>query len=265
MKVIFLSLSLMTLLSCCKSKTGESLPSQNNMRKSKDDISAIAENGVSPSVESTQGVSIPSPEEKIPPTQDDINLFIIQRGEHYWLLTRKFEKADYWGEALLYELIAANKFKIVEASYDIASRLSDMFSKPDVGKHSKDIVLHFANKNKKGGNTYVISQIEHFKKMEGKGEPLFGANGQGKTPIKKLKLEVLNGNRNSYDILKKKLYEKNEEERLLIYAYLMADRYNYSPARKDVVSIIENAFKKYGIGEIDSDTQYFINKATEKD
>lgn len=226
----------------------------------------LAEDGASSSseesVDSTMAV-FPNPQERIPPTQDDINLFFIRRGENYWMLDRKFEKADYYGEVLFYALIAANKFNIVEANYDIASLLSDIFTKPDFGKHSKDIVLHLLNKAEK--TPFRMEQIEHFKKMEGKRAPLFQADGNGKTPVGKLKIEVLNGNRNSYDKLKKILYEKSEEERLLVYAYLMADRYNYDPARKDIVNVIEKAFWKYALGEIDAETQYFINKATEKD
>lgn len=260
-----ISLSLITLLSCCKSKTEEPLPLQENTGRSKNEI-MLAEDGVSPSseesVDSTMAV-FPNPQERIPPTQDDINLFFIQRGENYWMLDRKFEKADYYGEVLFYALIAANKFNIVEANYDIASLLSDIFTKPDFGKHSKDIVLHFHNKAEK--TTFGMEQIEHFKKMKGKRAPLFQADGNGKTPVGKLKIEVLNGNRNSYDKLKKILYEKSEEERLLVYAYLMADRYNYAPARKDIVNVIEKAFWKYALGEIDAETQYFINKATEKE
>lgn len=265
MKKIFF-LSLVIILSCCKSKTEKTLPLQENLSGNKNEISPTAENK-SPTAtgdgnDSTMAV-FPDPQEKIPPTQDDINLFFIQRGENYWLLERKFEKADYHGEFLFYTLIAANKFNMPQAKYDVASLLSDMFTKPDFGKHSKDIVLHFHNKAEK--TPFRMEQIEHFKKMEGKGAPLFQADEKGKTPIKKLKVEVLNGNRNSYDKLKKILYEKSEEERLLVYAYLMADRYNYDPARKDIVNVIEKAFWKYALGEIDAETQYFIDKATEKE
>lgn len=263
-KLIFLSL--VTMLSYCKNKTGEPLPQQENMDMGRNKI-VLAEDKKSSSsdesADSTIGVVYPDPQEKIPPTQDDINLFILQRGENYRLLERKFEKADYWGESLLYKLIAANKFKIVGANYDIASLLSDIFSKPDFSRHSKDIVLHYINKAE--NTPFGMKQIDRFKKMERKGDPLWGANKKGKTPVEKLKYAVLNGNRDSYDKLKKELYERNEEERLLVYAYLMADRYNYDPARKDIVSIIEKAFWKYGLGEIDDDTQYFINKATEKE
>lgn len=263
-KIIFLSLVLM--LSCCKNKTENTLPLQENMSGNNNEIPPTAEDK-SPTAtvdgnDSTMAV-FPDPQEKIPPTQDDINLFFIQRGENYWLLERKFEKADYHGEFLFYTLIAANKFNMPQAKYDVASLLSDMFTKPDFGKHSKDIVLHFHNKAEK--TPFRMEQIEHFKKMEGKGAPLFQADEKGKTPIKKLKVEVLNGNRNSYDKLKKILYEKSEEERLLVYAYLMADRYNYDPARKDIVNVIEKAFWKYALGEIDAETQYFIDKATKKE
>ena len=82
--------------------------------------------------------------------------------------------------------------------------------------------------------------------------------------MKEIKSEVIKGNSNSYDILKKTLVENEEEDYLLYYAYLMSDRYGYAPARKDIISVIEKAFKKYKLGAIDPETQYFIDMTTKE-
>lgn len=39
----------------------------------------------------------------------------------------------------------------------------------------------------------------------------------------------------------------------------MADRYDYLPAKKDVIAIINRLYKEYHLEPIDKDTQYFCS------
>jgi len=40
---------------------------------------------------------------------------------------------------------------------------------------------------------------------------------------------------------------------------IMADRYDYLPAKKDVVTIIDRFYKEYSLGPVDKDTEYFCS------
>lgn len=246
---------LLIFLASCKSKTDSSPFLNHNTEEEKEDTTTCL-----------TGTVLPCPESRVPPTQDDINLFISTRGDNYDMLSLKFENTDNEYERLFFTFVAANKFNMSWASYDLASIFSDIFTKPDIGKHSKEIVLYYFKKVKL--DKLLKSQIEHFIKMEGKGEPVF-TNGLDDYKLfcptrllRKLKLSVIRGDSNSYDKLKKELRDKNEEELLLYYAYIMADRYGYQPARKDIPVILQHAFKKYDLGKIDPDTQYFIDTVT---
>lgn len=240
---------LLILSSCCTSAPKEEQPLKKDSTGNKNKIMPIKDN------------CIPSAYETEAPSQNDIDLFISQRGKNYELIKMKIDYGSHRKEVLLYSLIAANKFQINQANYDIASILSDIFSKTDVGKHSKEMVLHFFDKAK--SSRMRTSQIEHFKKMEDTGEDLFDTKRNNIEYIETIKAEVVKGNSHSYDDLKKTLVE-NEEDYLLYYAYLMSDRYGYAPARKDIISVIEKAFKKYKLGAIDPETQYFIDMTTKE-
>lgn len=238
----------------CKSKI-DTPPTLNNTIEEKKDTTF-----------SVKGTVLPCPESRVPPTQDDIRYFFSTQGDNYEMLHAKFEHIDNEYERLFFTFVAANKFKISQANLDLAVIFSDFMTKPDIGKHSKEIVLHFYKKLKL--SKLMKSGLKYFCEMEAKGEPVFtnllddNTIISAITSLRKLKLAVIQGDCNSYDVLKQKMIKRNEEERLLYYAYIMADRYDYLPARKDIPVILQHAFKKYDLGKIDPDTQYFIDTVT---
>ena len=72
------------------------------------------------------------------------------------------------------------------------------------------------------------------------------------------KAKSLMGNIGNYNQLKNHLIEKKPEE-LLYYSYIMADRYDYEPARKDIIDVMEKGYKKYGLGKMGQDAKYFCS------
>lgn len=224
----------------------------NNSNWEKDDTSSIDS-----MYQVGESVSIKA--RKDAPTSKDIKFFLNHRDEEgsYSRLSFKFKFADICEECLLYSLIAAGKFNIPEANYDIAAYLTDYFTITDLGKHSKDLAIHFFAKVKK--DEFLSSQLKHFMAMKDEGKMLHGVDSKRhSSDIWFLKSETLKGSTENYKKLKEEMYSRGEEDLLLFYSYIMADRYNYAPARNDVKDIINNAYTKYDLGGIDQEVLYFI-------
>ena len=77
--------------------------------------------------------------------------------------------------------------------------------------------------------------------------------------IQRLKAGSLNGSIENYVKLKEKLYNDRMYPFMLYYAYIMADRYDYQPAKEDVVTIINRFYRENHLEPIDKDTQYFCS------
>ena len=60
-------------------------------------------------------------------------------------------------------------------------------------------------------------------------------------------------------IITNKPYKGRKYVFLFYYSYIMADRYDYLPAKKDVIAIINRLYKEYHLEPIDKDTQYFCS------
>jgi hypothetical protein len=82
---------------------------------------------------------------------------------------------------------------------------------------------------------------------------------RNKSSIADLKANSLMGSIQDYNKLKSVLLHEDQYDYLLYYSYIMAERYNYIPAKKDIIDIIDRAYKKYGLGKYGKDTQYFCS------
>ena len=191
-----------------------------------------------------------------PPTESDIDSFIVNKTpESFKNLWYHYNEADLLFEILFFAFVAADKFEITKGYLEIAGCLTNYFTYMSIGGHSKEIATHYlrkgANKSKSCAETYKSLS---FVKQDAK---LWLPEKHKGNSILTLKVNSLLGNIDDYIKLKKYLIENNQSELLLYYSYIMADRYNYKPANKDINDIFKINYQKYGLGTFGEDTKYF--------
>lgn len=195
-----------------------------------------------------------------PPIDSDVDSFMTCRTkESFYNLDKRYDMADKTNELLFYAIVAADKFNISHAYYNISGSLTNYFSYMSISIHSKEIATHYLLKGSKKGDkacTEVYEAIDqHIKKELQK---LFLPENDKGNSIVAYKAKSLMGNIDDYNQLKNHLIEKKPEE-LLYYSYIMADRYDYEPARKDIIDVMEKGYKKYGLGKMGQDAKYFCS------
>ncbi len=179
----------------------------------------------------------------------------------FFELENEFDYADEYSETLLYNLVAANKLGIDVAKIRVANSLTHSLNIPNIGKRSKQIALFYLKKwesstKHKRGKEF----IERFESLSNDDiEMAVPAITYKSTEIQCLKVGSLKGSIEDYEKLKEKLYKGRKYVFLFYYSYIMADRYDYLPAKKDVIAIINRLYKEYHLEPIDKDTQYFCS------
>lgn len=181
--------------------------------------------------------------------------------ENLFKLEHKFIYADNSSELLLYYIVAANKLGLDFANIRIANCLTHSLSIPNVGKNSKKIALYYLNKGKFETQIKRGKQIiERFEtSSENDIEQAVPVINYRNSEIQRLKSYSLRGSIKDYKKLKEIMYNDRIYPFMLYYSYIMADRYGYSSAKKDVVTIIKRFYREYNLGPIDKDTQYFCS------
>lgn len=181
--------------------------------------------------------------------------------KQFFELENVFNEADDYSESLLFNLVAANKFGLDVAKIRVANCLSESLSNPNIGKNSKKISLYYLRKwesrtkHKRGKQI-----IERFESMPtNKTGIRVSKINYRSSEIQRLKAGCLKGSTKDYEMLKKKMFNVEMYAFMLYYAYIMYDRYNYMPAKKDVIAIIKRFFREYNLEPIDKDTQYFCS------
>lgn len=181
--------------------------------------------------------------------------------KHFFELENEFEYADGFSELLLYYLVAANKLGLDVAKIRVANSLTQSLSNPNVGKHTKEIALFYlkkwesSTKHKRG--KWIIERFES--SSADKTEFDVPEITNKSTDMQRLKVGSLKGSTSDYNKLKELMSNDGMYTFLLYYSYIMADRYDYLPAKKDVVTIIDRFYKEYSLGPVDKDTEYFCS------
>jgi hypothetical protein len=67
------------------------------------------------------------------------------------------------------------------------------------------------------------------------------------------------GSISDYNKLKETLLKEGKYDYLLYYSYIMAERYKYNPAKKDIIDIINKAYKKYNLGGYGKEVVFFCS------
>ena len=179
----------------------------------------------------------------------------------FFELENEFDYADNNSELLLYYLVAANKLGLDVAKIRVANCLTQSLSCPIFGKNSREIALFYlkkwesSTKHKRGKE--IIERFESLLTDEGK--TIVPVIKDKSSEIQRLKAGSLNGSIENYVKLKEKLYNDRMYPFMLYYAYIMADRYDYQPAKEDVVTIINRFYRENHLEPIDKDTQYFCS------
>lgn len=179
----------------------------------------------------------------------------------FFELENEFDYADNNSELLLYYLVAANKLGLDVAKIRVANCLTQSLSCPNIGKNSREIALFYlkkwesSTKHKRGKE--IIERFESLLTDEGK--TIVPVIKDKSSEIQRLKAGSLNGSIENYVKLKEKLYNDRMYPFMLYYAYIMADRYDYQPAKEDVVTIINRFYRENHLEPIDKDTQYFCS------
>lgn len=202
----------------------------------------------------------------------------------YIEIESEFDFAQY-SESLLYNLVAANKLGIDVAKMRVAFSLTYSLNIPNIGKNSKEIALHYlkkwesSTKHKRGKEIIgrfeassaddiemVISSItddEHqmiIPAATDEDHDMFYPSITYKSSeMKSQKVGCLKGSVEDYKKLKEMMYIAGMYPFMLFYAYIMADRYDYQPAKEDVVAIINRFYKENNLGPLDKDTQFFCS------
>lgn len=189
------------------------------------------------------------------------NLIKHPKEDLFLEIIRELNYADRYSESLLYNLVAANKLDIDEAKRGVAYCLTQSLSNPYIGKNSKEIALSYL---KRGGFSTTFKRgkqiIERFESSStDKAEFIIPAVTSKSTDIQRLKVGCLKGVADDYNKLRKLMLTHETYVFLLYYSYIMADRYNYLQAKKDVITIIKRFYREYNLGPIDKDTQYFCS------
>ena len=205
--------------------------------------------------------------------------------KQFFELENEFVYADDYSESLLYNIVAANKLGIDVAKMRVAFSLTYSLNIPNIGKNSKKIALHYlkkwesCTKHKRGKEIIgrfeassdddiemVISAItddEHQiiipAATDDDHEMIYPTITYKSSEMKCQKVGCLKGSVEDYKKLKEMMYNAGMYPFMLYYAYIMADRYDYQPAKEDVVTIINRFYRENHLEPIDKDTQYFCS------
>jgi len=190
-----------------------------------------------------------------------MNLIKNPNDKHFFEFENVFVYADDYSESILFNLAAANKLGLGVAKIRVANRLTQSLSNPYIGKHSKEIALFFlkkwASSTKHKRSKQIIERFELISADET--EFIVPVTTYKSSKIQCLKAGALKGSTEDYEKLKEIMSNDEMYAFFLYYAYVMADRYDYEPAKKDVVSIINRFYRDYNLEPIDKDTQYFCS------
>ena len=195
--------------------------------------------------------------ERRQPTVGDVNLFMLRKtSDEFDNLYYLFLNADSQFEILLYAIIATDKFDIASGYYEIACCLTNCLSYLSIGTHSKEMASHYlrigSEKDKICAEAYnSLDKRRDYEKM--------WLPKKNKSPLAELKANSLMGSIRDYNKLKSVLLHEDQYDLLLYYSYIMVERYNYIPAKKDIIDIMEKAYIKYGLGKYGKDADYFCN------
>ena len=247
MKPLFVSLLLCSFLHIACSRNNS-----NNTMRQNDDMSLTM-------------LHAPAVDEPItlnrPPIGNDIDSFVTCRTpESYNNLCLRYNMADTMNEFLFFAIVAADKFNNSHAYYDIAGCLTNYFSYFSIGSNSKVIAIHYLRQGAKKKDESCIKAIEFLNiHIEKELRKLWIPDGKKENHLTHLKAKSLLGNVDDYIKLKRTLMVSNQLEQLLYYSYIMADRYNYEPARQDVMHAMKKGYEKYDLGEFGEDAKYFCS------
>ena len=202
----------------------------------------------------------------------------------FYEIESEFDFAHY-SESLLYNLVAANKLGIDVAKMRVASSLTYSLNIPNIGKNSKEIALHYlkkwesSTKHKRGKEIIgrfeassgddikmIISSITDKKHQmiipaatDDDHDMIYPTITYKSSEMKSQKVGCLNGSVEDYKKLKETMYNAGMYPFMLFYSYVMADRYDYQPAKEDVIAIINRFYKENNLGPLDKDTQFFCS------
>ena len=192
------------------------------------------------------------------PNDSDVILFMKNRDQDSFNnLCFRYLKSDSPFEVIFYALVAVDKFNISRGYAEFGSCLTKFFSYMSVSNHSKEIAIYFLQKGARNNNICaerldIICKDKEYPK-------LWLPNNKDGDPFIALKVNTIKGSIKDYNKLKNAFYDNNQPELLIYYSFLMADRYNYVPAREDVIKSLKQAYKKYNLGEFGEDTKYFCS------
>lgn len=197
---------------------------------------------------------------KYPPTDDDIALFMKKRDEDSYIQLRFFDADIHW-ESLLYDLVAADKFSINLANLNIANCVSEGLSDAGVGKNSKRIAIHYLEKWKRHAvEKYAGKILDVFSEKVIDNKELYTPRITTKsTMLLRLKVSCLKGSCEAYDSLKVQLSSGNMYGTMMYYSYIMADRYDYVPAKKDICEVANRFYKEFHLGDYGETMHYFLS------
>jgi hypothetical protein len=176
--------------------------------------------------------------------------------ESYSNLCFRYLKSDSPFESLFYNLVAVDKFHISRGYTKIGSCITMFYSYLSLSNNSKEIAIHFLKKGVKRKDSICAKRLDIISKDK-EYPKLWVPQNKNRDPFVALKINTIEGSIKDYNKLKIAFYNKNQPELLVFYSFLMADRYNYPPARTDVIKCLKMAYDKYNLGEFGEDTKYF--------
>lgn len=206
------------------------------------------------------------------PSKELVDSFMIFRDKkHFENLCSQFDFADNGSECLLYSLVAVCDFNISRAKYKLAENLTDYFIHPNLGKHSKEISQHYFNEWKIENKDDQNLQRKSFAKYLSKIQANYASDDEASKELfipkiestssetRKLKARSLEGSVDDYNRLKSILYKDDMYGILFYYSYVMADRYDYAPAKEDMTNVLERFHKQYGLPNPKVNMSFFMN------
>lgn len=197
--------------------------------------------------------------DKCPPTVADISSF-MQKGtpQSFKELHERFLYADLYFEELIYALVAVDKFEISNGYRHLADCLTNAFTYLTISDHSKEMAKHYLmiGARKKAS---IAKLYESFDKRKDYKEMWLPESSNYNDSVVIFKRKTLQGNSTEYERLKRTLFSTGQHEILLYYSFIMADKYHYTPAKKDVIYIIDKTYRDYKLGKLGKNAEYFCS------
>lgn len=196
-----------------------------------------------------------------PPSAEEVDSFMKVRTKIcFQNLCGSFIHADLLYEEIIYALVAVDKFQLSEGYCEIALCMTNLFQALDISKHSQEIAMYYLKKGIDKHDKCSISAYEEINKIS-QNKKLFLAvkSKYSDKNVVALKNNSLLGVVDDYERLKEVLYDKKRYEELLFYSFIMADKYEYTPAKTDVIKVIEKFYKDYKLGKFGTETTFFCS------